>query len=93
MQKKMKFSKQQIFYTRSTLRYLHAYSFTKETETEAKIVTRSDILEDKLLTGLSNGSQEEEVQTEKKGKHKLLCLHFFLLFFCVWQTTFTFSTP
>ena len=31
----MKFSKQQIFYTRSTLRYLHAHSFTKENETEA----------------------------------------------------------
>jgi hypothetical protein len=87
----MKFSKQQIFYTRSTLRYLHAHSFTKETETEAKIVTCSNILEDKLLTGLCNGPHEEEVQTEKKRKHKLLCLHFFLLFFCVWQVTFMFS--
>jgi len=87
----MKFSKQQIFYTRSTLHYLCAHSFTKEIETEEKIVTCSNILEDKLLTGLSNGPQEE-VDTEKKGKHKLLCLHFFLLFFCVQQVTFMFST-
>ena len=85
--RKKKISIQQIFYITSTLHYLHAHSFTKETETEAKIVTCSDIIEDKLLTGPSNVSQEEEVQTEKTVKHKLLCLHFFLLFFCVWQAT------
>lgn len=54
-------------------------------------MTGSDILEDKLLTGLLNGPQEE-VQTEKKGEKNLLCLHFFLLFFSVWQATFMFST-
>lgn len=44
-------------------------------------MTCSNILEDKLLTGLSNGPQEEEIQTEKKRKHKSLSLHFFFVTF------------